>query len=358
MAEPVIADAVRPIAEKILDNQEKSNLQDYNKRFDSFKQVSDSMAALQHRDDSKLERIPDLERGTENSVISDQVIQPWEVVYNNAIPVKPELIIEVVAEEVVKPLAEKLDLLDGTKFDPQNDPNLSQSHLDEVNKQWLEYNKARQDSLQETKKRTVVKLILPVKQMFQWDSKTENGNGMCASSVMSMAINFLSPGLITQEMLKEAGWSQLDDFYLKELIEKNGGKTTDPQFHIKVLNALGFRAELSTHGSWDLIDRQLHEGIPVPMAIAHHGHVSRPNLEKWHWILCRGKTEDPKSKAHIFNDPWGELDVVNGGYDVGPRGTSIQYTDKNLTPRWQTDGPNRGWCVLFKRPFPTKLKGG
>lgn len=253
-----------------------------------------------------------------------------------------------IAEEVTAPLEEKLDLLDGSKFNPNNDPSLSQSSLELVNQRWRDYKKHINE--QENRKK-VTKLILPVKQFNQWDSETEKGQVMCASSVVSMLIHYLSPGLITQEMLKDAGYSQLDDFYLKELVEANGGRSNDPEFHIKVLTALGFQAELAKNGNFATVDALLRDGIPVPMAIAHHGHASNPDTERWHWILCRGICENPQSKAHIYNDPYGELDVLNGGYRMGD-GSSMQYSDRNLGPRWMTDGPNRGWYIKVTPPFP------
>ena len=191
---------------------------------------------------------------------------------------------------------------------------------------------------------------LPVKIFQQWDSETNEGHRMCASSVMSMAIHYLSPGLISQKQINDAGYSQLDDYYLKELIEKQGGNTNDPEFDVKVLRQLGFNDSLMKDGSWQVVDRQLQEGIPVPLVIAHHGPSSSPDVSRWHWILCRGAVS--ASKSHVFNDPAGELDVRNGGYHTSDNGNAMQYSDQNLTPRWQTDGPNRGWYIKLLAPFP------
>jgi len=190
---------------------------------------------------------------------------------------------------------------------------------------------------------------LLVKPFRQWDSETDEGNRMCASSTMSMALNFLSPGLITQKEINDAGFSQLDDYYLKQLIEKQGGNTNDPEFHVKVLRQLGFNASLQKNGDWNQVNQLLLDGIPVPMVIAHHGPASSPDVARWHWILCRGYVSG--SKSHIYNDPNGELNVRDGGY-VGSDGSALQYSDLNLTPRWQTDGPGRGWFIKLEKPFP------
>lgn len=194
---------------------------------------------------------------------------------------------------------------------------------------------------------------LPVKIFQQWDSETDEGHRMCASSVMSGAINYLSPGRISQSEINKAGYSQMDDYYLKHLIEGQGGNTNDPDFHVKVLRQLGFNASLKKNGSWDIVNRKLMEGIPVPIVIAHHGPAGSPDLSRWHWILCRGYVG--ASKSHLFNDPAGELDAANGGYHLSLNGNCMSYSDRNLTPRWQTDGPNMGWYIDLVPPFP---KGG
>lgn len=247
----------------------------------------------------------------------------------------------------------KQSIADQTNAGEQFNPNKSvtQSAIDQANEASRKFERERKQKQSEsltTEKENFKPMILAVKQMNQWDSKTEEGPRMCGSSVMAMAWNFLSPTTVHHE-----GWDQLDDYYLKELIEKAGGNTNNPLDHVRALQHLGFNCELRKDCSWATIDRQLQQGIPVPMPIAHHGSSSAPDLERWHWILAVGKPDDPRSKAHIFNDPFGELDVKNGGYQMGD-GARMQYSDANLTPRWQTDGPNKGWAILFKEPFPKR----
>lgn len=54
---------VRPAAEAIQSAQEQADLANYNKRFDSFRQVADSMERLQHRREADLPAVPALEPG-------------------------------------------------------------------------------------------------------------------------------------------------------------------------------------------------------------------------------------------------------------------------------------------------------
>lgn len=190
---------------------------------------------------------------------------------------------------------------------------------------------------------------LPVRYFSQNDSATDEGYRMCQSSVVSMAVCNLAPNA-----LKVPSGQQPDDFWLKQMIEAKGGNTNDPQAHLRAMKSLGFDVRLSMSGSFALVDQQLSRGIPVPMVIAHHGPASNPDTasERWHWILCIGKTTD--GRGHIYHDPNGELDNVNGGYVNHSRGESVTYSDKNLRPRWETDGPGRGWCYIFSPPWPAK----
>lgn len=189
-------------------------------------------------------------------------------------------------------------------------------------------------------------LQLAVRHMSQNDSATNEGHRMCQSSVMAMTVCFLAPGL-----LKVPAGQQEDDYWLKTMIEAKGGNTNDPEAHLRALRSLGLNVRLSVGGSFSLVDEQLKKGIPVPMAIAHHGNVSLPDVTRWHWILCIGKTAD--GKGHIYHDPNGELDNVRGGY-MGSNGKAQIYSDINLRRRWETDGPGRGWCYIFTPPWPKK----
>jgi hypothetical protein len=61
--EPVLANAVRPVAEKILSDQQQADLPSFNRRYDSGYQAAQSAEQLQHRDDADLPPVPTLEPG-------------------------------------------------------------------------------------------------------------------------------------------------------------------------------------------------------------------------------------------------------------------------------------------------------
>ena len=56
---------------------------------------------------------------------------------------------------------------------------------------------------------------------------------------------------------------------------------------------------------------------------------------------------DDASGHWICHDPFGEMDVVNGGYvsNAPTVGRYVRYSYKNFTPRWCVAGDGDGWFV-------------
>jgi uncharacterized protein YvpB len=52
--------------------------------------------------------------------------------------------------------------------------------------------------------------------------------------------------------------------------------------------------------------------------------------------------------AFYLNDPYGEADIVNGGY-VNNYGKGVRYSRKNWLRRWEVEGPGSGWLVLVTK---------
>ena len=77
----------------------------------------------------------------------------------------------------------------------------------------------------------------------------------------------------------------------------------------------------------------------------HHGPSSAPR-GGGHWILLIGY----QPGAALFNDPYGELDTINGGYvRVGAGGKGVAYSWRHWLPRWEVEGNGSGWCLTFRR---------
>lgn len=179
---------------------------------------------------------------------------------------------------------------------------------------------------------------LQVPYFSQRDSATEHAMRMCFSSSCAMMLEALRPGTLQGP--------NGDDRYLGRVLRY--GDTTDAQAQIKALKSFGLRTTIRQDCSVADVVEQIERGIPVPLGIIHKGPVSRPQGDG-HWICAIGYTAD----AFIVHDPFGELDLVNGGY-INNWGSRLRYSISNLSRRWEVvpDGatyrhvPGNGWAII------------
>lgn len=185
------------------------------------------------------------------------------------------------------------------------------------------------------------KIYLDVQWYSQRDTKFASQAGRtCFSSTMAMAAKFLKPGVLSDS-------KNADDEYLARL--RQYGDTTDAGAQLKTLKHLGIKARYRQDLDWDDVDEQLELGKPVGIGWLIWGHVSQPG-GGGHWSLVVGKVGD----VYIVHDPYGECDLVNGGY-VDSHGKAMRYSRENLGRRWMagpTPGayrytPGTGWGILF-----------
>lgn len=180
------------------------------------------------------------------------------------------------------------------------------------------------------------KFPLEVPYFYQRDSGRGHGERMCFSSAMAMAMDYLDPDSIAGD----------DDWYLTQVFKY--GDTVSSTAQIAAARSLGFsEAEFSMNGSEQDLIELLDAGIPVPIGILHRGPISKPS-GGGHWITLIGYTA-----THFYtHDPYGELDLINGGYPVsGPNaGRAIKYSRKNLMKRWLIHSKNDGWYVCLEQP--------
>lgn len=170
-------------------------------------------------------------------------------------------------------------------------------------------------------------VLLNVPYFYQRDSKTGHGERSCQSSAVAMAIKYINPNLIKD-----------DDDYLNLVFRY--GDTVAQSAHRKALDHLGLKNNFLTNGSEADVIRILSSGYPVPVGILHKGSIQNPS-GGGHWITLIGYDKD-----HFYvHDPFGELDLVNGGYPMaGPiDGKQQKYTRKNLLKRWLIGNPSDGW---------------
>jgi len=84
--------------------------------------------------------------------------------------------------------------------------------------------------------------------------------------------------------------------------------------------------------------------LAAAIGVLHHGPVSAPS-GGGHYIAVCGFTAD----SWIVNDPYGELDLVNGGWanQAPTAGKGQCYSFRNLNPRWLPEGAASGWGWVF-----------
>jgi hypothetical protein len=177
------------------------------------------------------------------------------------------------------------------------------------------------------------KFPLPVPYFYQLDSKTWQGQRMCQSSAIAMRVKRIAPNLITD-----------DDDYLK--IVNRFGDTVSQEAHAKALAHLGLKAEFRTDGTEALLLKLLDEGCDVPVGVLHRGPVSSPS-GGGHWLDLIGYDD----KYFDVHDPFGEMDLVRGGYvsNSPGAGKNQKYTRANLLKRWLIASKSDGWLWIIRK---------
>ena len=171
------------------------------------------------------------------------------------------------------------------------------------------------------------KFPLDVAYYYQRDSKTDHGERSCQSSAIAMAIEYIDPEIIYD-----------DDEYLKKVFKY--GDTVSQLAQKKALDSLGIKNQFRMNGSEQDLINILDKGYPVPIGILHKGSIFAPS-GGGHWITLIGYDD----KFFHVHDPFGELDLINGGYiKIGPSdGKNKRYTRTNLMKRWLIASKNDGW---------------
>lgn len=181
--------------------------------------------------------------------------------------------------------------------------------------------------------RTAPQNPLPVRYFSQLDSETDHGRRMCFSSSCAMLLDTMRPG-------KLAG-ANGDDAYLGRVLKY--GDTTEIPAQLQALRSFGLEAEFTQEADWEVIKQQIGRGIPVPLGYLHRGHVTQP-IGGGHWLCCIGYDD----RGLIVHDPYGDCDLMRGGFIGGRSGQSLHYSYKNFGPRWMIEGAGTGWAILGK----------
>lgn len=130
------------------------------------------------------------------------------------------------------------------------------------------------------------------------------------------------------------------------------GASTDPNTHIQTLQSFGLKPKFITTASLDDLKKEIDEGYPVPVGWLHHGPVIAP-AGGGHWSVVIGYNDT----SVIMHDPYGEADLVRGGYvrrnepnSIGPFfGKAVTYSFANWVPRWSVADPTDGWMMRIRK---------
>lgn len=178
----------------------------------------------------------------------------------------------------------------------------------------------------------VLSRVLKVPYMSQLDNGPE-GWRQCQTSAIAMVLKFLEwPGITD------------DRDYLRQVTR--WGDTTDASKHAQALETMGVRHKFTRTFSADDAKARIRAGMPVPVGVLHHGPVSAPS-GGGHWVVLIGF--DDQRGHWVVHDPYGEMDLVNGGWAHvgGNTGQGVLYSYKNFNPRWLHPGPRDGWAWLI-----------
>jgi hypothetical protein len=81
----------------------------------------------------------------------------------------------------------------------------------------------------------------------------------------------------------------------------------------------------------------------VAVGWLHHGPSNAPT-GGGHWSVVVGFNP----QAYIHCDPFGEANIIKGGYISANGGKNIAYGKQNWLPRWRVDGTG-GWAILVSK---------
>lgn len=154
----------------------------------------------------------------------------------------------------------------------------------------------------------------------------------CQTSSIAMCLAFLKV-----QGIKD------DTDYLR--IVNRYGDTTTQEAHRQALKHLGVRARFRQDLTPTQLQAEIKAGFPVAIGILHHGPASAPT-GGGHYITVRGF--DTAAGVWLVHDPFGELDLVNGGWTsrATNAGKDQAYSFRNLNPRFMPGGSG-GWGWLF-----------
>ncbi|MGD1854543.1 MAG: C39 family peptidase [Leptolyngbyaceae cyanobacterium] len=172
---------------------------------------------------------------------------------------------------------------------------------------------------------------------------SQRDNSVQAHRTCNTASCWMGALYMRTALWQECGEDQNADlnFYLPKV--ETYGDTTDHNAQTKALESIGVKSAWHTTLTMNDVKKELNAGRPVVMGVLHKGPASAPR-GGGHMILAVGYD----ATGMFIHDPYGDMDLVNGGYPGSTDGSFRHYSHKNLGARFEVDGPGTGWGRLFK----------
>ena len=127
----------------------------------------------------------------------------------------------------------------------------------------------------------------------------------------------------------------------------SAGQCTD-----RTLQHFGLNARFVQVGSVELLKKLLDRGRPAPVGFLHHGPVTAPS-GGGHYLCAIGHYDDADGGGLIANDPYGEANLVYGGYGKtgGSMASASSHSWRNWAPRWSVANDHDRWGLdVWKYP--------
>jgi len=137
-------------------------------------------------------------------------------------------------------------------------------------------------------------------------------------------------------------WGREPNENVYDALRARYGDSTSSEVQLQALRSLGLQADFRTDGTVELLKQEINAGRPVAVGWLCDGPVSGPT-GGGHWSVIIGYDAD----GVLINDPYGNCDLVNGGYLSHHDGAGLHYSFRNWVPRWRVEGSG-GWMLTCR----------
>lgn len=137
-------------------------------------------------------------------------------------------------------------------------------------------------------------------------------------------------------------WGKEPNENVYDKLRARYGDSTTSDAQLDALRSLGLKADFRTDGTVAMLKEEIDAGRPVAVGWLCDGPVSAPS-GGGHWIVIIGYD----NTGFFVNDPYGNCDLVDGGYLSHHDGAGLHYSYENWVPRWRVEGTG-GWMLTCR----------